>query len=181
MDISPSDVGFDDRGSDDAIDPDIAYALDTLVRVVERQSREFRASILLVSVDGKRMLDGAAPSLPDAYRRAIHGLEIGPGAGSCGTAAYRNERVIVTDIERDPLWEPFRDTARPYDLAACWSEPIRAPSGEVLGTFAMYYREPRMPTPADLEVIAAAANRAAGLLQQAREGADRAQLVSGLL
>jgi GAF domain-containing protein len=126
------------------------------------------------------MLDAAAPSLPDEYRRAIDGLEVGPAAGSCGTAAYRNARVIVTDIERDPLWDGYRELALPHGLAACWSEPIRSPTGEVLGTFALYYPEPRSPTHTELEVIGAAAERAAALLERARAGADRDQLVEGL-
>jgi len=165
----------------DTLTPDVAYALDTLVRVVERQSREFHASILIVTNDGKRVLDAAGPSLPAEYRSAIHGLEIGPVAGSCGTAAYRKQRVIVTDIATDPLWEPYRHLALRYGLAACWSEPIRSPEGEVLGTFAMYYTEPRAPTRTDLEVISAAAARAGSILAKARAGADRAQLVLGLV
>jgi GAF domain-containing protein len=160
--------------------PDLAYALDTLVRVVERQSREFRASILLLSDDGTRVVDAAAPSLEDGYRKAINGLEIGPVAGSCGTAAYRGARVIVTDIERDPLWEPFRDIARPHGLAACWSEPIRSEHGQVMGTFAMYYAEPRSPTRADLEVIEAAAARAGALIERSYRGENREQLVANL-
>jgi hypothetical protein len=159
---------------------DVALALETLVLVVERQSREFRASVLLLSSDGRHMVDAAAPSLPDEYRRAIDGLAIGPVAGSCGTAAYRNARVIVTDIARDPLWDAYRELALPHGLAACWSEPIRSPTGEVLGTFALYYPEPRSPTRADLELIGAAADRAAALLERARAGADREQLVEGL-
>lgn len=161
--------------------PDLAFALDTLVRVVERQSREFRASILLLSDDRRHVLDAAAPSLPQAYRTAIDGLEVGPAAGSCGTAAHRESRVVVTDIERDPLWAEYRELARLYGLAACWSEPIRAPSGEMIGTFAMYYPEPRSPTPADLEVIEAAAARAGSLIEQAQHGAGLGQLVAGLV
>jgi GAF domain-containing protein len=160
--------------------PELALALEVLVRVVERQSREFRASILMLSDDGTRLLDGAAPSLPAAYRRAIDGLGIGPATGSCGTAAHRNERVIVTDIESDPLWEAFRDIARPHGLAACWSEPIRTSDGELVGTFAMYYGEPREPTAVELELIAAAAERAGRIIEQARAGADGVLLVADL-
>lgn len=168
-------------GQSARLTPDLAFALETLVLVVERQSREFRASILLLSDDRTRVLDAAGPSLPLAYRRAISGLEIGPRAGSCGTAAYRNERVIVTDIETDPLWEAYRELVRPYGFKACWSQPVRSPSGEVLGTFAMYYTESRTPTRNDLAVIEAAASRAGLLLERAHEGADREQLVSGLV
>jgi GAF domain-containing protein len=162
------------------VDVDLPGVLDALVRVVERKSTEFRASILLLSSDGKRVLDAAGPSLPHDYRRAIHGLEIGPAAGSCGTAAYRNARVIVTDIETDPLWEPFRDLARPFGLAACWSQPIRSAAGDVLGTFAMYYSEPRSPNPSDIQLIEAAAVRAGELIERSRAGAPPEQLIAEL-
>ena len=132
---------------------DLAFALDTLVRVVERQSREFVASVLLLSDDGGHVVDGAGPSLPDEYRRAINGLVIGAEQGSCGTAAFRNERVIVSDIRSDPLWEEYRELAAGHGLVACWSQPIRSRDGAVLGTFAMYYREPRAPTPEELELV----------------------------
>lgn len=160
--------------------PDVAYALDTLVRVVERQSREFRASILLLSDDGTRLLDAAAPSLPDAYRRSLHGTPIGPSAGSCGTAAYTNERVIVSDIDSDPRWADYKHLALPHGLLACWSQPVRSASGEVLGTFAMYYRDRREPTVEDLQIIAAAAARAGTMIDKARAGARRRELVADL-
>lgn len=163
-----------------ALTADLKFALDTLVRVVERQSQEFRASVLLVSDDGRHLVDAAAPSLPTEYREAIDGLEIAPVAGSCGTAAHRRERVIVSDIENDPLWAPFLALARTHGLRACWSEPIRSEAGDVLGTFAMYYAEPREPHEADLQIIQAAANRAAAMLDRARAGAERRELVAGL-
>ncbi len=160
--------------------PDVAFALETLVRVVERQSGEFRASILLLSEDGKRLLDAAAPSLPVEYRQAIHGLEIGPCRGSCGTAAHTGERVVVSDIATDPLWAEFRHLAEPHGLAACWSQPIRSASGQVLGTFAMYYDQPREPTLDELHIINAAAERAGVMIDKAREGAGRRELVADL-
>ena len=159
---------------------DVAYALETLVRVVERQSREFVASILLRSDDGTRVVDAAGPSLPDEYRHAIHGVGIGPSVGSCGTALYRNEAVIVTDIARDPLWDDYRAYALPHGLAACWSYPIRSADGTAVGTFALYYHEPRNPTREDLEIIRAAARRAGLLLDRAGTGACREELVSDL-
>ena len=164
--------------------PDLTYALDALVRVVERQARDtagdFHASILLISADGKRVLDAAGPHLPLEYRQAINGLEIGPAAGSCGTAAYLNERVIVADIATDPLWDRYRQFALPHGLLACWSQPIRSSAGAVLGTFAMYYDEPKAPTEPELQIIEAAARRAGAMLEQARGGADRVELLVGL-
>jgi PAS domain S-box-containing protein len=87
------------------------------------------------------------------YSEAIDGLVIGPSAGSCGTAAYRAEPVIVSDIATDPLWADKRDLALAYGLRACWSRPILSSEGRVLGTFATYYREPRSPTPQEHNVI----------------------------
>ena len=157
--------------------PDVVFALDTLIRMVQRQHTDLMASVLLLSNDGRRVLDAAAPSLPVDYRRAINGLQIGDNVGSCGTAAYRNERVIASDIATDPRWVTFRDLALGHGLAACWSEPIRDAAGSVLGTFALYYAERREPTPSELDIIEAAAARAGVILQRAREGANRSQLV----
>ncbi len=110
------------------------------------------ASILLLDADGIHLRHGAAPSLPEAYNRVIDGLAIGPTAGSCGTAAYYGERVVVTDISTDPRWAPYRDLAAAHDLRACWSTPIKGASGRILGTFAIYYREPQPPRPGELEL-----------------------------
>jgi two-component system, sensor histidine kinase len=160
---------------------DVVYALDALIRVVERHSGEFVASVLLLSDDGGHVLDAAAPGLPAFYRDAIHGVAIGPGVGSCGTAAYLNERVVVSDIASDPLWTDFRDVAAEADLAACWSQPIRDSAGEVLGTFALYYRSPRSPSGEELAIIEAAARRAGILLERAGAGARREELVPDLV
>jgi len=110
-------------------------------------------SILLLDGDGIHLRSAAAPSLPPDYSRAIEGLLIGPQAGSCGTAAYRGEQVIVTDIATDPLWADYAALALPLGLRACWSTPVRAGSGKVLGTFALYYREPHTPAAAELQLI----------------------------
>src|ERR1700689_2652939 len=129
----------------------LAEILDNLCRFVEAQVRGVLASISLL--DGDRLWHGAAPSLPKAYTDAINGAVIGPSAGSCGTAAYRGESVIVEDIASDPLWSDYRDLALPHSLRACWSTPVFSSQGKVIGTFAMYYREPRSPSPRDQETI----------------------------
>src|ERR1700731_2543249 len=125
--------------------------LDSVCRFVEEQASGFLASILLV--DGNRLRHGGAPSLPKAYTNAIDGLVIGPSVGSCGTAAYRGEQVIVEDIATDPLWADYREAALPHSLRACWSTPVFSSQGKVIATFAMYYREPRSPSPRDQETI----------------------------
>jgi PAS domain S-box-containing protein len=129
----------------------LAQILDTLCRLVEEQASGVLASILLV--DGDRLRHGGAPSLPKAYTEAIDGVVIGPSVGSCGTAAYRGEQVIVEDIATDPLWADYRVAALPHSLRACWSTPVFSPQGKVIGTFAMYYRETRSPNLRDQEII----------------------------
>ena len=101
---------------------------------------------LLLADDGAHVRHGAAPSLPENYVRAVDGAPIGPKNGSCGTAMYLGQQVIVTDIFKDPLWEDYRELAAVSGLRACWSTPILSAAGNVLGSFAMYYKEPRVPT-----------------------------------
>ena len=127
--------------------------LDALCRLFEELASGALSSILLSDPKASRLRHGAAPSLPEAYTAAIDGLVIGPCAGSCGTAAYRAEPVLVSDIAKDPLWADYRALAMAHGLQACWSTPILSPAGRVLGTFAIYYREPRSPTPKDHNLI----------------------------
>src|SRR6266700_799145 len=127
--------------------------LETLCLLVEEQSSGVLASILLMDANGKQLRHGAAPNLPKAYTEAMDGAFVGPAVGSCGTAAYRAEQVIVSDIAVDPLWADFRDLALSHSLLACWSTPIFSSEGKVIGTFAMYYREPRSPSPLEQDTI----------------------------
>ena len=127
--------------------------LEMLCLLVEEQSSGVLASILLMDANGKQLRHGAAPNLPKAYTEAIDGAFIGSSVGSCGTAAYRAEQVIVSNIATDPLWDAFRDLALSHSLLACWSTPIFSSEGKVIGTFAMYYREPRSPSPLEQDTI----------------------------
>lgn len=140
----------------------LSEILERLVLLIEAQSPGMLCSVLLLSDDGDHVRHGAAPSLPKEYVAAIDGGQIGPKHGSCGTAMYRGEPVVVTDISTDPLWEDYRELAIGNGLRACWSTPILSGRGKVLGSFAMYYREPRTPTgdEADLTDVA---TRIAGL------------------
>ncbi|HEY6250568.1 MAG TPA: PAS domain-containing protein, partial [Candidatus Angelobacter sp.] len=128
--------------------------LDALLRIVEEQSPGMLASILLLDPDGVHVRHGAAPSLPESYIRAVDGESIGPAAGSCGTAAYRAEPVIVEDIATDPLWANYRSLALEHGLRACWSTPIFDEQRRVLGTFALYFRKPALPDKWHLKQIA---------------------------
>jgi diguanylate cyclase (GGDEF)-like protein/PAS domain S-box-containing protein len=127
-------------------DEPLAVILEAIVRGVEQENPTMLCSILLLDDEGKHLLSGAAPSLPDFYNEAIHGAEIGLGVGSCGTAAFINERVIVDDIQNHPYWASYKELSNKAKLAACWSEPIRCSQGKVLGTFAIYHHEVNQPT-----------------------------------
>src|SRR6266513_6089963 len=131
----------------------LADILDNLCLLVEEQSSGVLASILVLDPYGRQLRHGAAPNLPKAYNDAIDGLVIGNSVGSCGTAAYRAEQVVVSDIATDPLWTDFCELALAHSLRACWSTPIFSSEGKVIGTFAMYYREPRSPSPREQDTI----------------------------
>ncbi len=149
-------------------------ALESLIRVVERVSTGgLLGSILLLDESGKHLLHGAAPSLPESYNSAIHGVEIGPAVGSCGTAAYRRSQVIVENIDDDPLWDDFRQLALGAGLRACWSTPIVGVGGRLLGTFAMYYPEPSAPRSSDLALIDVLVRTVAMAIERSRLDEER--------
>jgi GAF domain-containing protein len=140
----------------------LSEILHRLVLLIEAQVPDMLCSVLLLSEDGEHVVHGAAPSLPEEYVRAIDGSPIGPKEGSCGTAIYRGEPVFVTDILTDPLWDEYREIAVANGLHACWSTPILSGRGKILGSFAMYYGEPRTPTGAEAN-LTEVATRIAGL------------------
>ena len=149
---------------------------EAVVQMIQEQSPGTIASVLVLDADGIHLRHGAAPDLPPEYCRAIDGVAIGPVAGSCGTAAFRGERVIVSDIATDPLWENFKGLALGHGLLSCWSEPILCSQGKVLGTFAMYHRYISMPTEEDLQSIRVAAHLAGIAIE--RESAEKSRLAA---
>jgi signal transduction histidine kinase/CheY-like chemotaxis protein len=143
--------------------------LDVLIGAVEELSPRMIGSVMVTDESGTRLLLASGPRLPASYKSYFDaGLPIGPTVGSCGTAAYRKETVIVRDIASDPLWAGHTEKALPHRLLACWSSPILSPAGEVLGTFAMYYQEPRGPGDRDLQLIQAATHLASIALDRDR-------------
>jgi diguanylate cyclase (GGDEF)-like protein/PAS domain S-box-containing protein len=131
--------------------------LDALVRAIEAEQPDCIVSVLLIDAEG-RMHWGAAPNLPDFYLSAMAGRQIGDGVGSCGTAAFRGEIVIVDDIQNHPYWARCRGLAADAGLAACWSQPVFDTHGRVVATIATYAREPRTPSARDVAYLAHAAN-----------------------
>src|SRR5262249_35252680 len=122
-----------------------AGVLDAICRPTESRSNGLLASVLLL--ESGQLRHGAAPTLPRAYIDAVDGSLPGPTAGSCGTAAYRKETVVVSDIATDPLWADHRELALPHGLRACWSSPVLNGRGDVIATFALYRRRPGTPAP----------------------------------
>ena len=120
--------------------------LASLVTLIEAQSDDMLCSVVELSEDGEHIRHGAAPSLPEVYVQAVNGAPIGPKNGSCGTAMYLGKQVIVTDMLTDPLWEDYVELAKLSGLRACWSTPILSGAGKVIGSFAMYYRQPKTPS-----------------------------------
>ena len=150
----------------------IESTADRLCREVEGLQPDVICSVL--SVDRSGLLHPlAAPSLPQAYSAALDGISIGPNVGSCGSAAYLRTPVAVIDIERDPRWENFKGLALPLGLKACWSSPICNAKGDVLGTFAFYYREQRGPTEFEQEVVATCVHLCALALERHERVVER--------
>jgi PAS domain S-box-containing protein len=146
--------------------------LNMLCKNIEQQHPGLLCSVLLLDADGKSLRLGAAPSLPKSYNEAIDGVQIGQAVGSCGTAAYLREPVIVSDIESDPLWADYRALARAHGLRACWSTPMLSHEEKVLGTFAVYYREPRSPDNQHLQLIERATHLATIAIERDRAKAE---------
>ena len=127
--------------------------LTSLVGGVERLRPGIRCTIMLLSADGQRFAGGVAPSMPEFFNAAVYCMAIGVGVGSCGTACATGERVIVEDVNTHPYWEPFKDLAQRAHIRSCWSQPIFASDGQVLGTFAMYDQRTHAPEPLDIALI----------------------------
>ena len=140
----------------------------TIVKSVEQERPALLCSILLLDNQTKRLIVGASHSLPEFYNTAINGVEIGPHRGSCGTSAYTGKLVIVEDVQTHPYWTDYKELASQADFRACWSMPIKSVSEKILGTFAIYHREPARPTDADIQLITEAANLARIAIERSR-------------
>jgi PAS domain S-box-containing protein len=149
---------------------ELKRVLESLCDAVDEQAHNLISTVLLMDSDRQRLWPVAGRRVPEGWSKVITPLRIGPSVGSCGTAAFRKQPVIVTDIARDPLWADYRELALGYNLRACWSRPLISKNQEVLGTLAMYYTEPRKPSESDAALI----ERAAHVAQIAIER-DRSQ------
>ncbi|QPK64613.1 PAS domain S-box protein [Methylomonas sp. LL1] len=135
--------------------------LNLVIQYIELANPDCLGSIMILDADGKHLRALASPHLPDDFTSAVNGIEVGDGAGSCGTAVWRGETVIVDDIGSHPYWGAYKQVALQAGLLACWSEPIFDSAGKVLGTLGIYRRQARGPSPADLELLRRASHFAA--------------------
>lgn len=145
------------------------HTLAELARFVEQLEPTLRCTIMLADIEAGILRHGAGPSMPASYNRAVDGLRIGEGQGSCGTAAARGAPVIVIDVTTDPLWAEFRELAADHDIRACWSFPIRSAQGELLGTFALCWRTPHSPVAEEADLLGYAASLAAVVIARDRD------------
>ena len=161
----------------------IGDVLEAIIMAVEEEDPAITCSIYLLDPQTRMLNLAAAPGLPAKYRESVLQAPIGPDVGSCPVAAYRNERVIVEDIQTDPRWAPIKHLVDGTELRTCWSEPIRGSIGEVLGTFAIYRSRIGAPNPDDIGFMEAAAElagiaigrvRASAELEAARDAAEAA-------
>ena len=165
----------------------LSAVLDRLARSYEEIFPGMLCSVLLMDADGKHLRHGAAPSLPAAFCQALDGVAIGPAVGSCGTAAFTRQRTLVSDIAADPLWKDYRELALAHGLRACWSVPVMSAQSHVLGTIALYYRQPARPSPEEISTIERAAHFASlaierhELLRSLQESQVRLQTLVGNL
>lgn len=154
--------------------------LNTLARVIEEQSGLCLCSILLADKEGKHLKHGAAPSLPEGYNRIVEGIPVADGAGSCGTAAYRRELVLSADISTDPRWVRYREVALKHGLRSCWSSPILASNGDLLGTYAMYFKDPEDLRAFDRQWLPVAAHLAGIAIERQKKEEDLRQVTEKL-
>jgi len=128
--------------------------LEHIVNFIEQEQTGALCSVLLANAQGTHLHTGfSSSSIPDYYNEATDGIEIGDGIGSCGTAAFSKKRVIVEDIQTHPYWAQAKELTAKAQLAACWSEPIIGANNTLLGTFAIYHREPSAPTDNDFKLL----------------------------
>jgi len=149
--------------------------LTALCAAIDAQSPDITSTVLLADPDGKRLWPAAGPRVARGWREALSPAMIGPDMGSCGTAAFLKERVIISDVATDPRCSGVAPTQSPdvaiaYGIRAAWSEPLVSKDNELLGTFALYYGDPRSPTGDDLRLIEEAAQLALIAIE-----ADRSQ------
>ncbi|QLC77451.1 PAS domain S-box protein [Pseudomonas sp. LPB0260] len=133
---------------------------DAICRMSESRDPTALCSVQRFDPDSGQLLMNIAPSLPTSYMEGTAGVTVGPTCGSCGTAMFRKQMVVVEDIANDPLWQDYRELALGHGLRACWSIPLIGDNGQVFGSLALYHRQPMAPDDQHLQLISTAAQLA---------------------
>lgn len=149
-------------------DASLTEVLDILTHAIEKMVPECLCTVLLLDEKQQRLWEGSSGGLPEEYIRAVNGLVIGPDVGACGSAAFRNETIVVEDISTDPRFATVKDFVMSFGLLACWSVPIRGANHKALGTFAMYHRRRAKPRRRELGIVESAAHLAANAIERLR-------------
>lgn len=136
-----------------------------LVENVEGQTTKMLAAVFLYDPTRNDLTIGAAPNLQPVYKKAVNGFKCGPQQPACGSAVFKRQQVICTDVRTDPLWNNLREFAQAIGVLAVWSQPIFSNDGNVLGTIAFYHPQPKAPVSSDLIVLETAASIAAEIIQ----------------
>ncbi len=155
-----------------ARDAPLREVLSELVEGIAEYEPSVMPCVVLLDRESSTLHPGAGPSLPPHWLEAIDGVVIGPNIGSCGSAAWSGEMVISEDLSTDPKWTPVREFAAGCNLSHCWSMPIKGADGLVLGTFALYGRQPRAPQPEHITLMQDGA-RLAGIAIERRRTMER--------
>jgi len=151
--------------------------LNSIIELIEQNNPSKICSVLLLDEQGKHLLSTAAPNLPAFYNEAINGVEIGDSVGSCGTAAYTHQPVIVEDIQSHPSWALYKELATKANLRSCWSQPIIGANSVIFGTFAIYHHKISKPTNSDIKLMEFAAQIAAIAIERSHTN-DQLKLYS---
>jgi len=142
--------------------------LKALLRFIDLQHPDGRATIVLLADDGRTIERTLAPTFPDHFGNVLCGLKTGPNVGSCGTAMYFAKPVVVSDIQESPLWAPYRNLGETFGFRACWSTPIFSAEGEVLGSLAIYHPDVHTPSAEEQKLVASAVHLAGIAIQRSR-------------
>src|SRR5262245_42016382 len=135
-------------------------SLGILIRTaIEQADSDRRCAFCRVGPDGTGLHH--VVGMGDAYARRVDGFKIGPDSLACGLAAWNGRPVMTPDVEEEPRWKPWLELAREFNFRGCWSFPIETSAGRIVGTFAMYFQRPRIPTASDSHLIASLTHSAA--------------------
>lgn len=149
-----------------AVHDSLKNVLDTIVHLAQQRNHNSMCSILLLDESASRLLHGSAPNLPTFYNEAIDGVVIGEKVGSCGSVAFKQERVVVENIDTHENWQPYLELTNKANLHACWSEPVFSSKDQLLGTFAIYHDKPKNPSDFELKLISSYAHLASVAIEK---------------